>query len=1307
MSVDAHNTSMDVQNTLMRRKGVRADEIISYAKDRRNDLVDNAYMVVRSPAPPNLVRIYPGHGSSLPFGGSYNIAAAFDRKLSPSNWGKIFVNDVDKTSQVVLHENGYSLTLPITETTGTHSIRFEDLRSRLGTARNFAIISSFTIMPIEWGSGGNEVDLSNYYTKAQTDARIATELINYYTEGEVDGFFNYHVTHGDHDWRYYTETELDGGVLDPRYYTETEINAGWYTKTYIDTNFQPLDGDLTIIAGLTPANGDIFYYNGDWKILPRGADTTVLTLAGGLPSWATAGSPIGHTHDDRYYTETELDAGQLDNRYYTETEIDANFQPLSPHLTDIAATTPDTGGLIYWNGSNYINLEIGNTGQVITVSGSPLLPTWKTPTVDAVNVAIDDSAYTGFGIWFGGTPDVQKLADNLDFSMTLLGSFFNGVFVQSFNALVTSNGTVVTMSLEQSGGGDLTMKFSDGPTTFDCTPAATIVLTPGTDSAPTTNYVYIPQSTKALTLSTTQWPSTEHIKVGYFLVPSAAEVLSDGCYINQNWNDHFIDTDGQGHQSHMGEAIRLTMGGATWHSGVAGAAAGGIYLDITGSSPSTVYFQSTAGISFQMHKHTVPATDTDPAGGNDDAHVVNWKDDAYHGIHDFADIVDDAIGGSLSNRYFNLVIWGVANKTGQYAPLMVNLPTGSYSTFAAAENDSSHYTVTSIPTEFVHQSTTGFLICKLTCKQTPTGTWTLHATEDLRGLSAGAAAGTGSAGGSLTDFPDNLLTVYHISDATRIIDYDLSGITTGNTRTITPSDADMTIPDTVNWTDLTDTGDTTLHIHDTRYYTETEINAGYQPLDADLTAIAGLSTANGDIMYYDSGWNRLAKGSDSEVLTLASGLPSWAAAGSPAAHTLGGASHTADTLANLNTKINDATLYEWEESQTPDVHIDNIPDLSGIYEAVDATIIRQADVDDTPMNGVTTAPISSNWAYDHKNAADPHPGYLTPAEGNAAYDAIGAAAAAVSSHESTYNHVNYNTAYGWGDHAGLYDPAGTAAALTHDGFGDYVAAEHINWTADQGATNIHAGNIPDLSGTYELAGAVSTHESTYDHANYNTAYGWGDHDGLYENSGDIATHAASADHDGRYYTETEIDVGYQPLDTELSQLATLSFANGDIMYYDSGVQRLPKGSDTEVLTLASGVPTWATASAGAHDIGGGSHNEDTLANLNTKISDATLYKWEESQTPDIHIDNIPDLSSLYAADSHAHYDVHATIKTRDGADFTAGAGAGTTLKDVKIFTQWQIGIRVDSGNASLKANIGGTIYQAALTSILSLPSEIF
>jgi hypothetical protein len=52
-----------------------------------------------------------------------------------------------------------------------------------------------------------------------------------------------------------------------------------------------------------------------------------------------------------------------------------------------------------------------------------------------------------------------------------------------------------------------------------------------------------------------------------------------------------------------------------------------------------------------------------------------------------------------------------------------------------------------------------------------------------------------------------------------------------------------------------------------------------QASSVDGSMIALGSDASGDVMYYSgSAWARLAKGSDDEVLTLASGLPSWAAA---------------------------------------------------------------------------------------------------------------------------------------------------------------------------------------------------------------------------------------------------------------------------------------------------------------------------------------------------------------------------------------------------------------------------------------------
>lgn len=409
--------------------------------------------------------------------------------------------------------------------------------------------------------------------------------------------------------------------------------------------------------------------------------------------------------------------------------------------------------------------------------------------------------------WFEGTSKFQPV------NLQGLEYFFNGTFKESFNALETSDGATITLSLEQSGGGDLTMKFSDGLSVLDCTPAATIALTAGSDTTPTTNYIYIPQSTKVLTKSTSSWPSGEHIKVAFLLVPSATKVQNDsGAYINQNWNDHRAGTDNQGHLAHICQNIRLTMGGANWASGVAPNATGSEYLEIVGTTPSAVYWKSTAGVAQQMHPHTIPAKDMSTG---DDCHIVNDPVTPYLESTDLGnDITADANGISLSNKWFNLVFWMACNKTGQYEPLFCNLPTGSYTSQSLAEADTSGYDVTSLPREFVHESSTGFLVCRITCKRSPTGDWTLGSTKDLRGIPAGASAGGGGGGGALTEFPDNLFSIYNVSDDTKVVDWDLSGLTTGNTRTITPSDADMTLLSTTEYTDLTDGGNTTLHTHD-------------------------------------------------------------------------------------------------------------------------------------------------------------------------------------------------------------------------------------------------------------------------------------------------------------------------------------------------------------------------------------------------------------------------------------------------------------------------------------------------------------
>ena len=45
-------------------------------------------------------------------------------------------------------------------------------------------------------------------------------------------------------------------------------------------------------------------------------------------------------------------------------------------------------------------------------------------------------------------------------------------------------------------------------------------------------------------------------------------------------------------------------------------------------------------------------------------------------------------------------------------------------------------------------------------------------------------------------------------------------------------------------------------------------------------------------------------------------------------------------------------------------------------------------------------------------------------------------------------------------------------------------------------------------------------------------------------------------------------------------LASLPYSNGDILYYNSGLKRLPKGSDGQFLSLASGIPAWSSVGGG-------------------------------------------------------------------------------------------------------------------------------
>jgi hypothetical protein len=323
------------------------------------------------------------------------------------------------------------------------------------------------------------------------------------------------------------------------------------------------------------------------------------------------------------------------------------------------------------------------------------------------------------------------------FSTTL--NFWNGLFRETINFTVSSNGSTITGMLQPDNGhADMTMIFSDGFSLLDTSPALTITLTPGTDNIPQENFIYVPKSTKVLTLSLSGWPNEEHIKVATALLRSAATTQTDGALKVHNWNDHVQDTTtNQGHLSHITEKLRKFE--AQWDSGVEGSVTG---------TPSNVYVSATAGVVYQLHKQSFPALSMP----TDDIHVVNHPTTPYVTVNNLNTQVLTSLGASLANSSFSFVVWGVMNRTGQQSHLMCNLPTGVYAknTPANAVADPFNYSVYDIPKTF---QGVGFLIARFTFVLEADGiTWSLFDTEDLRGFIPNTTAGGGGGGSGVTTF---------------------------------------------------------------------------------------------------------------------------------------------------------------------------------------------------------------------------------------------------------------------------------------------------------------------------------------------------------------------------------------------------------------------------------------------------------------------------------------------------------------------------------------------------------------------------
>ena len=391
--------------------------------------------------------------------------------------------------------------------------------------------------------------------------------------------------------------------------------------------------------------------------------------------------------------------------------LKASVSALNGITITLDAQVPDGTGIKILDDTNHIRRLLAGTGIGLAVVDG-----------DIVVTASGGAGSIGFSSFDTDVSDTMKFAD----CSTL----------DTPTVAVSSNGTVAQLSIEKTGGGDLRLLFGTGLYVWDTSPAATVALTPGTDTAPQMNFVYFLESTKTLTVSTSDWPTGEYFPIATVFCQSAANVQTDGVYKFHAWIDHMSSSNGQGHLSHLNHWIRHQP--ATWLDGVALTPT----ITINGALEDNVDVATTIGELLQLHHHEYPAFDTSTGSH---LHIINKSGAAYDQITDLNAADEDDAGNAIGNNdWTNIVIWGVVNETAADCKLMVNLPSGFHASAATAVADLAAYSNYTIPDEY---RGVGFLIARLTLKYSTgsAGTWTLEENLDLRGGGVSGGSGTSSA----------------------------------------------------------------------------------------------------------------------------------------------------------------------------------------------------------------------------------------------------------------------------------------------------------------------------------------------------------------------------------------------------------------------------------------------------------------------------------------------------------------------------------------------------------------------------------
>ena len=325
---------------------------------------------------------------------------------------------------------------------------------------------------------------------------------------------------------------------------------------------------------------------------------------------------------------------------------------------------------------------------------------------------------------------------------------------------------------------------------------------------------------------------------------------------------------------------------------------------------------------------------------------------------------------------------------------------------------------------------------------------------------------------------------------------------------------------------------TTMYSLGGDFYKRGGTSTAYKILDASDFPI---TANNGDTLYYNSGWQKLAKGLDGEVLTLASGLPTWAAAGG------GGSYQPLDSDLTAIAALTPTTgqiIFAQSGSWT------SLPIgtagtfLKSSFGTPSWTSIVEADISNLGTNIVLNSDIGSTVQAYSANltslASDP----LTATTAASTYQPLDDALSDIAGISTSQGDLLYGLATnnGW-----TKLPIGSAGTFLKSSFGS------PSWSS------ITESDISDLGTTIVLDSDIGSAVQAY--------------------SASLTSLAADP------LTATTAASTYQPLDTNLTQIANITPSNGGIIIFSGGsYAQLPAGTNEYILQMSFGTPSWSALS---------------------------------------------------------------------------------------------------------------------------------